>query len=408
MPVEKSPMERMNEASENTEIWWDSSPLIFESWKHKRIKSKPLQKRDEEEELLDRYYISGRPMEQLFMGVTTNPPLSGAVIKDDPGFWRELSIEIKRRNPGFSTHQVWWEAYKEVVKRGAEKYLGVFRQSNYRYGFISGQVDPRDYENEEAMRKQALELASLATNVMIKIPGTEQGVRVIKYLTSKGIATNCTLAFVLPQFVAVGHAVAEGVKEAKKNGVDLSLWRSVITSMSARYEELGDFDKESEKIGVELTEADKRWASIGIFKKAMQYLEEKGLPSKMLICSMREGPVVDGRVRLWHFEKLSGANAVFTCPPKFIDSVDKLGADIEFDPDGWKEPIPNEVLDKLNKFKYFREAYDLEGLKPPEFNRHATVIATAKSFSEATNEMERFIEESVNNAEIKSRPRLNA
>jgi hypothetical protein len=117
---------------------------------------------------------------------------------------------------------------------------------------------------------------------------------------------------------------------------------------------------------------------------------------------------VDGRVRLWHFEKLSGANAVFTCPPKFIDSVDKLGADIEFDPDGWKEPIPNEVLDKLNKFKYFREAYDPEGLKPPEFNRHATVIATAKSFSEATNEMERFIEESVNNAEIKSRPRLNA
>jgi len=135
-------MERMNEASENTEIWWDSSPLIFESWKHKRIKSKPLETRDEEEDLLDRYYISERPMEQLFRGVTTNPPLSGAVIKDDPGFWRELSIEIKRKNPGFSTHQVWWEVYKEVVKRVAEKYLGVFRQSNYRYGCISGQVDP--------------------------------------------------------------------------------------------------------------------------------------------------------------------------------------------------------------------------------------------------------------------------
>ena len=101
MAVKKSPMERMNEASENTEIWWDSSPLIFESWKHKRIKSKPLEKRDEEEELLDRYYISERPMEQLFRGVTTNPPLSGEVIKDDPGFWRELSIEIRRKTPAF-------------------------------------------------------------------------------------------------------------------------------------------------------------------------------------------------------------------------------------------------------------------------------------------------------------------
>ncbi|MBN2324472.1 MAG: transaldolase [Spirochaetes bacterium] len=404
MPVKKSPMERMNEASENTEIWWDSSPLIFDSWKHDRIKSKPLEKRDKEEELLDRYYVSDKPMEQLFLGVTTNPPLSGAVIKDDPGFWRELSIEIKRNNPGFSIHQVWWEVYKQVVKRGAEKYLGVFRQSNYKYGFISGQVDPRDYENEEAMRKQALELAALATNVMIKIPGTEQGVRIIKYLTSKGIATNCTLAFTLPQFVAVGHAVAEGVEEAKKNGVDLSMWRSVITSMTARYEELGDFDEESEKIGVSLTVADKRWASIGMFKKAMRYLKENGLPSKMLICSMREGPVVDGKTRIWHFEKLSGANAVFTCPPKYIDLVDEIGADIEFDPDGWKEPIPDEVLEKLNKFKYFREAYDPKGLEPPEFNRHSAVIATAKSFSKATNEMESFVEESVTKAEIKSRP----
>ncbi|HUV09059.1 MAG TPA: transaldolase family protein [Spirochaetia bacterium] len=407
MPVKKSPMERMNEASENTEIWWDSSPLIFESWKHERIKSKPLEKRDEEEELLDRYYISGRPMEQLFRGVTTNPPLSGAVIKDDPGFWREMSIEIKRRNPAFSSHQVWWEVYKQVVKRGAEKYLGVFRGSSYKYGFISGQVDPRDYENEEAMKKQALDLASLASNVMIKIPGTEQGIRVIKYLTSKGIATNCTLAFVLPQFVAAGHAVAEGVEQAKKNGVDLSMWRSVITSMTARYEALGDFDSESEKIGVELTEADIRWAGIGIFTKAMRYLEEKGLPSKMLICSMRKGPIVDGKVRLWHFEKLSGSNAVFTCPPKYIDMVDELGEDIEFDPDGWKEPIPPEVMEKLNKFKYFREAYDPEGLAPPEFNRHTALIATAKSFSDATNEMERFVEESVNNAEIKYRPKVD-
>jgi transaldolase len=406
MAVKKSPMERMKEASDNTEIWWDSFPLIFDSWKHDRIKAKPLEKRDQEEELLDRYYISDRPMDQLFRGVTTNPPLSGAVIKDDPGFWREMSVDIKRQNPGYSTHQVWWEVYKQVVRRGAEKYLGVFRQSSYRYGYISGQVDPRDYENEEAMRKQALELASLSSNVMIKIPGTEQGVRVIRYLTSKGIPTNCTLAFVLPQFVTVANAVAEGLEEAKKNGVDLTLWRSVITSMTARYESLGDFEKESEKLGIDLTEEDIRWASIGIFKKAMNYLEEKGLPSKMLICSMRLGPKVNGKTRLWHFEKLAGANAVFTCPPKYIDQVDEIGTDIAFDPDGWKEPMPVEVLEKLNKFTYFREAYDPEGLEPPQFNRHSALIATAKQFSDATNEMERFVEESVNNAEIKARPAI--
>jgi len=404
MAVKKSPMERFNDTGEDVEIWWDSSPLVFDSWKWKRIMAKPtVEERDAEYELLNRYYNTSDPMGQLFHGVTTNPPLSGAVIKDDPGFWREMSIEKKRQNPDASTHEIWWMVYKEVVKRGAEKYLHVFRASNYKYGYISGQVDPRDYQNEEAMKQQALELASLASNVMVKIPGTEQGVRVIKFLTSKGIPTNCTLAYVLPQFAAVAQAVKEGLEEAKKNGVDLTFWRSVITSMTGRYEALGNFQKESEELGIELTEADIRWSSIAIFKKAINYMEENGYPSKMLICSMRSGPVVDGKTRLWHFEKLAGAPAVFTCPPKYIDQVDEFGVDIEFDNDGWKEPVPEEVLEKLNKFQYFREAYDPKGLEPPQFNTHPATIATAQQFSKATDEMENFVAESINNADTSKR-----
>ena len=395
MAAKKSSMERFNETSKDLEIWWDSSPLVFESWKRSRIKAKAPLERDAEEEVLDRYYISDRPMEQLFVGVTTNPPLSGAVVKDDPGFWGEWAIEKLRMNPSLSGHEVWWEVYKEIVKRGAEKYLGVFRESGHRMGYISGQVDPRDYEDEEAMRRQADELAALSSNVMIKIPGTKEGVKVLRYLTSKGIATNCTLAFVLPQFVTVAEAVAEGLAEAKKKGVDLFRWRSVITSMTGRYEELGDFDSEAESLGVEITKAEKRWASIAIFKKAMEYMEEKGFLSKMLICSMRPGP---GDGELWHFEKLSGAPAVFTCPPKYISVVDAEYDDIEYDSEGWKESVPEEVIEKLNRFKYFREAYDPEGLEPPQFNEHSCTIATAKSFSKATDEMENFVLEALKKA----------
>jgi transaldolase len=337
-------------------------------------------------------------MKQLFRGVTTNPPLSGAVVKDDPGFWRELSIELKRKNPNASTHQIWWMVYKEVVKRGAEKYLGVFRQSGYKHGFISGQVDPRDYENEAAMKEQALELAALATNVMIKVPGTLQGLSVLKFLTSKGIATNCTLAFVLPQFVAVAKAVKEGLETARRNKVDLSKWRSVITSMTARYEAMGNFEKESASLGIPLVEEDIRWAGIAIFQKAMHYLADNKYPSKMLICSMRMGPVVNGKTHIWHFEKLAGAPAVFTCPPKFIDQVDGTGDGLEFRPDGWKEQIPQKYLDKLNKFRYFREAYDPEGIEPPMFNTHPATIATAKEFGKATDEMEKFVEASLSGA----------
>jgi transaldolase len=401
--MKKSPMERFAATNSESEIWWDSSPLVYETWRKKTLADTPAEKREMVAGWHERYYISEKPMEQLFRGVTTNPPLSWAAVKDDPGFWREWAIEQKRREPKLSAHEIWWRMYREIVKRGAEKYLGVFHGSGFRWGYLSGQVDPRDYEDEGAMREQALEIAGVASNIMIKIPGTAQGVKVLRYLTSKGISTNATLCFVLPQFVAVADAVREGVEEAKRKGVDLRQWRSVITSMTARYEELGDFERESERLGIELSEAERRWSSIAILKKAINFLREGGYPSKMLVASMRPGPVVGGKKRLWHFEKVAGSDMVYTCPGKYIKVVDELGEDMEFDPDAWKEPVPEEVLEKLNKFEYFRKAYDPKGLTHEEFNTHPSTIGTATEFSNATNEMEKFVEEAIKGADIKSK-----
>lgn len=396
--IKKSPMERFNETCETSEIWWDSSPLVFESWSKKTLAGTPPERKDEVAAWHARYYMCDRPLEQLFRGVTTNPPLSWAAVVDCPDFWREWAIEQKRLHPKAGAHDIWWMMYREIVRRGAEKYLGVFNRSGYTYGYLSGQVDPRDYQDEEAMRGQAEEIAAVGSNIMIKIPATEQGVRVIRYLTSRGIPTNATLAFVLPQFVAVAEAVRDGLEEAKRNKVDLSMWRSVITTMSARYEELGNFELEQKRLGIELTPAELRWSSIAIIKKAIHFLRDGGYPSKMLVASMREGPVVDGKMRVWHFEKVAGADMVYTCPGKYIKMVDEYCSDIEFDPEAWKEPAPQEVIDKLSKFRYFREAYDPYGLKPPQFNTHPSTVATATQFSKATNEMESFVAEAIKEA----------
>jgi transaldolase len=400
-------MERMNETCDTCEIWWDSSPLVFNSWSRSTIEDTPPELQDTVREWHERYYISDKPLEQLFRGVTTNPPLSWAAVKDNPAFWREWAIEQKRKKPSLSAHDIWWKMYREIVRRGAESYLGVFNRSGFEYGYLSGQVDPRDYENEGTMKEQALEIADVSSNVMIKIPATKEGVNVIKFLTSKGIPTNATLAFVMPQFAAVANAVKEGLETAKKQGVDLSRWRSVITTMSARYEEMGYFKKESEKIGVELTEAEIRWSSIAILKRAINYLIDGNYPSKMLIASMRKGPVVDGKTRLWHFEKVAGADLVYTCPGKYIKMVDELGTNIEFDKNAWKEPVPEVVMEKLNKFQYFREAYDPNGLEPPQFNTHPSTVGTAKEFSGATDEMENFVKEAVKEADIKSKVKIS-
>ena len=231
------------------EIWWDSSPLIYGSWLEDVVKKASPDRANDLREQMRRFYDPEHPEEALFRGVTTNPPLSLNVIKTHEGLMAQMVDSLIEKNPYLDKEGLFWLTYKEIVRRGAEMYLGVFERSQYRYGYLSGQVDPRVLTDQEKMISQALELASLSPNVMIKVPGTKEGYEVIKVLTSKGISTNNTLTFVLPQLMAAAKAVKEGLEIAKRNGVDLSRWRSVITHMTARYGDLGDLRKEAESRG---------------------------------------------------------------------------------------------------------------------------------------------------------------
>jgi len=390
---EKHVLERLAEVNPSAEIWWDSSPLVYDSWVEEVLTEAKEEDREIMERQFRRLYNPDKSKEMLFRGVTTNPPLCLDVFKTHGAYWAEFVDGLIDRNPEIDKESLFWMTYKEIVKRGAEMYLGVFEKSNYKYGYISAQVDPREIHNEEKMLQQAKELRSISPNVMIKIPGSREGYKVIKVLTSMGIPTNNTLAFTLPQFLVCANAVRDGLEIAKKNGVDLSKWRSVITDMTARYGDLGDLGKEAEERGIELSEADVRWAELSIFKKAYKLIKEKNYPSKMLICSMRISPPINGKaIASWHVEKLAGANIVYTCPPKYIKGLMKIGDSIQFTDQIEEEP-PKEELDKLLRIPYFEKGYTEDGLTPEEFNTHSALLATAEEFSNATRGMVHFVNE---------------
>ncbi len=390
----KSVAEKLWEVNPESEIWWDSSPLIYENWRKKMMEE--ASDKEEMRAWLDRLYSEdNQPEDNLFRGVTTNPPLSFNAIKDDPDYWSNWIDEYVQENGNKDTEVVFWETYKEIVKRGAKTYLPTFEASNYKYGMISGQVDPRIRHDADKMFAQGVELHALSPNVMIKVPGTAEGYQVIRRLTAKGIPTNNTLSFMISQFVACMNAVTEGIKEAKANGVDLSKWRSVITAMSSRFGELGDLEKDAQEKDIELSESDLRWAEIAVFKKACRLVEENSAyPGKMLLCSMRMSPVFDGDVRSWHIEKVAGADAVYTCPPPYLEGLFFKGNHIEFS-NQIHDPVPQDVMDKLMKIPYFAKGYAEDGYTAEEFNQYPALLATAKQFSGATQEMVDFVESRV-------------
>ena len=386
----KSVVEQLWEVNPEAEIWWDSSPLIYDNWR-----TKMLEEASDKEEMLswlDRLYNKdNKPEENIFRGVTTNPPLSFNAIKDNPDYWSKWVDDLIERDRCTDAEVVFWDTYKEIVKRGAEEYMPTFEASHYKHGFISGQVDPRIRHDVDRMVAQGVELHALSPNVMIKVPGTAEGYEVIRQLTAKAIPTNNTLSFMISQFVTCMNAVVEGMKEANANGVDLSKWRSVITAMSSRFGTLGDLQKDALERDIELTESEERWAEIAVFKKACRLVDENSeYPGKMLLCSMRMSPIVDGEVRSWHIEKVAGANIVYTCPPPYLEGLFFKGPHLTFH-DQINDPVPEKVMDKLMKVPYFERGYAEDGYTPEEFNSHPALIATAKQFGGATQEMVDFV-----------------
>jgi len=384
--------EKLVDVSPGMEIWWDSSPVIFENWCKKILEKADSHDRDLLRAQFKRMYDRDNPMSQLFRGVTTNPPLSLQAIQDNPSYWEKVAKDILAENPDLDKEGLFWKLYKTVVKRGSDMYLPLFEASNYKEGFLSGQVDPRSVFDKDAMIRQAEEIATINPNVMIKVPGSKQGYEVIEYLTARGIPTNNTLTFVLPQLVDCANSVKRGLETAKKNGVDLSKWRSVITHMEGRFGNLGGLKDFAAEKGIELSDGEIRLAELAIFKKAYKYLKDNDLPSKMLSCSLIVGPTVDGQDRIWHLEEKAGADIVVTCPPTFIDKVLFLpGVEkIRFEKDLILQEIPKELMDKLMRVPYFERGYTADGYSRDEYNTHPALQKTAEQFSKATDEMVAF------------------
>ena len=156
--------------------------------------------------------------------------------------------------------------------------------------------------------------------------------------------------------------------------------------------DLGDLRGAAAEQGIELTEGEVRQAELAVFKKAYKYLEDNNLPSKMLSCSLKIGPSVDGQKRIWHLEEKTGANVVVTCPPSFIDAVINFEGekDIVSENDRIHAEPSKELLDKLMRIPYFEKGYAVDGYTRDEYNTLPVLQKSAEGFSKATEEMVSF------------------
>jgi transaldolase len=389
-------LERLAATNPESEIWWDSSPLIYQSWKEETLAKDPDPATSGWTGQLHRLFdlqIIETEGKMGFRGVTTNPPLCLQAIKTDPEYWAGRIKEIAKTNPGADVETVYWALYLEIVRKGAAMILPVYKESGGKYGLVSGQVDPRWVRDGRKMLEQGLTIAAQGENVMVKIPGSKEGYEVIEELTARGISTNNTTSFTVPQYIRCMVAVSAGLARAKAAGIDLSRWRSVITHMSARLGELGDWRTEAKSRGIELTLSEIRDGEEAVLKRAYHWGKANNHPSKMLQCSMRvEKDDRTGKLVSRHLEDFAGSDMVYTCPPGFIAGLMAAQDELQpFDPKSIDRAPRQESIDKLMKLPSFRAAYEFEGMKPDDFAHYGAFKATETEFASATRQTVDFV-----------------
>lgn len=128
------------------------------------------------------------------------------------------------------------------IQDAADALRPVYKESNLRDGYVSLEVSPYLARDTKGTLEEARRLwkAVDRPNVMIKVPGTAEGIPAIEQLTSEGLNINVTLLFAQEVYERVAEAFVTGLEKFARLGGDVSRVASVASFFISRIDTLID------------------------------------------------------------------------------------------------------------------------------------------------------------------------
>ncbi|MBO9203808.1 MULTISPECIES: transaldolase [Niastella] len=191
-----------------------------------------------------RKFISSGELKKLIdedglKGVTSNPAIfEEAIVKSND--YNETLVTMAKL--GISANDIFWSIAIEDVQNAARLFTEVYKKSNGLDGYVSLEVSPDLALNTEGTIAEAHSLWKVVgrKNVMIKVPGTNQGLPAIEQLISEGINVNVTLLFGLDRYREVTEAYVDGLEKRARNGESVHDVTSVASFFLSRIDTLID------------------------------------------------------------------------------------------------------------------------------------------------------------------------
>jgi transaldolase len=172
-------------------------------------------------------------------GMTSNPTIFQKAISGSADYNDDIHEGIDKN---WSPEQIFEHLAVTDVARACDALRPVFNASGGTDGFVSIEVSPKLAHDTNGSMEEGRRLWKSVNrpNLLIKIPGTDEGMPAIRQLLVEGINVNITLLFSLRQYRQVLDIYLDAMKERLRKGEDVKKIASVASFFVSRVDTLVD------------------------------------------------------------------------------------------------------------------------------------------------------------------------
>lgn len=195
-------------------------------------------------DLLDREIMNSGKLQSLIdnddlRGLTSNPSIFEKAISGSSDYDADITEISKNEN---DNSVIFFDMAIADIQRAADLFKPVYDKTGGKDGFVSLEVSPYLALDTDGTIAQARELWKKVDrkNVMIKIPGTKQGLPAIRECLREGININVTLLFGIPRYREITEAFMGGLEDRLKEGNSIEGIASVASFFLSRIDVMVD------------------------------------------------------------------------------------------------------------------------------------------------------------------------
>jgi transaldolase len=165
-------------------------------------------------------------------GMTSNPTIFEKALAEGTSYDEQLQAS----KPGATALELFELVATSDVRDACDVFRPIYDATNGYDGYVSIEVSPGAANDANATIAEAQRLWATVDrpNVMIKIPGTDEGATAVRQATARGINVNITLLFSIEAYRRVIDAYMSGLEERVAAGKDVTRIHSVASFFVSR------------------------------------------------------------------------------------------------------------------------------------------------------------------------------